>query len=213
MLIREVMLVSRRTKAWLLLASVVLATVTMAFPPVVRGWVSRGLLGAIALMAVTIATLDLRVALADRRVFEMAHPNALSYLRLVQRGGDTYIAALGLTALLRFAVALKLLLSHPFSLQVPAGYVLYWVAPWFANTVARGLGSVVAALAYVPLASTPADRAVVLRHGFSAVYALTVPEWKDQLIRWASVLRQVPDPEMVERMMARVVEDWPMNSP
>ncbi|MCL5116444.1 MAG: hypothetical protein M1272_04775 [Firmicutes bacterium] len=199
---------ARKTKAWLLLASAVLATVTMAFPPVVRAGVSRALLSAIALGALVRGGLDIRAAWTDRSVLKAAHPHALSYLRLVSFGGDTYIAAVGLTALLRFAIALKLLLGHPFSLQLPAGYVLYWVAPWFVNTVVRVLGSVVAALAYVPLAATPVDRAVVAQHGFSAVYALSIPEWQNQLETWADALRKIPDPDLVERMMVRVVEEW-----
>ena len=204
---------ARKTKAWLLLASVVLATVTMAFPPVMRAWVSRALLSAIALEALIIGGLDIQTAWTDRSVLKGAHPHALSYLRLVQYGGDTYIAAVGLTALLRFAVAFKLVLGHPFSLQVPVGYVLYWVAPWFANTVARVLGSVVAALSYGLLAATPVDRVAVARYGFSAVYALSIPQWQNQLEMWADALRQIPDPEMVERLMARVVEEWPADIP
>lgn len=204
---------SRRTRAWLLLASVVLATVTMAFPPVVRVGVSRALLSAIALGALITGGLDIRAAWTDRSVLKAAHPKALSYLRLVTLGGNTYIAAVGMTALLRFAIALKLLLGHPFSLQLPAGYVLYWVAPWFANSVARFGGSLVTALVYGPLVDNPADRLAVWRYGFSAVYALTVPQWQDQLETWASVLRQMPDPEVVERMMARVVEEWPVDDP
>ena len=64
-----------------------------------------------------------------------------------------------------------------------------------------------------PVDGAPVDRAAVLRYGFSAVYALTVPEWKNHLTRWASVLRQVPDPELVERMMAHVVAEWPEDHP
>lgn len=192
-----------------LLTVPVSAAAAFWFGPETQGWFNRGVLLFIALAGLVRAGIDLLGAVDDRRALRSAHPAPLSYLRLVQHGGDAYVAAVILAGLLRCAIALKLLLLSrtPPNFVIGLGWALYWAAPWLANAVARIGGSVAAALSYGMLTDHPAACLAVFRTGFSAVYALTVPEWQDQLTRWGDTLRKVPDPALVEEMMARVVDE------
>lgn len=174
------------------------------FGPGAQVWVYRGGLVFVALAALVRASLEASRAVDDRQVLQSTRPEPLSLLRLVQHGGDTYIAVVVLTGFLQCAITIKLLLlsQAPARFVIVLGWALYWVAPWLANVVARIGGSVAAGLSYGLLSDHPTERLAVLRTGFLAVYALSVPTWKEQLTRWSAILRHVPDPVRVEAMLS-----------